>query len=534
MYSPSLTSLFLLNLSLTGRSLAALHPQWPSLHKEELESLIWDNEVLEGFTRDCRTRDNSTVAAQWVRMAYHDMSTHNVDDGTGGLDASIVFELDRPQNIGQGMLSSFGDFLTFGPVISLADNIAAGTIIGTVSCGGPLIPFRGGRKDVTSAGPATVPEPQQDLASHTESFRRQGFTQSEMIALVACGHTFGGVRGTDFPDIVHDRPATDMMLFDGTDAFDNTVVTGYLEGTTPNPLVVGPNTTTNSDLRIFSSDGNATMQSLASPETFGTICANLFERMINTVPSDVQLTEVIEPMQYKVLQSLLFPGIGDGFLRFVTRLRVLDNRFPSQTVTLFYSDRQESVPGCPSTGCSSAPKQSITKDRFMLSKRGINGYTIYDFDVSVNATSSISKFWFRVDRGDGSEPVLVDNDGARLLVEQDTLLYDPSRSRTKLVPNSDPSKPPRWVTNIVVAFKTDGASSVPSISFTTWEPHTDAEPTTPVRTTVPMTVDPLFPPQLGYIFYSGDTRPSGPWLELVAQVEGGTIKEGPMQALQMQ
>ena len=30
-------------------------------------------------------------------QAYHDMATHNVEDGTGGLDASIQFEQDRPE-----------------------------------------------------------------------------------------------------------------------------------------------------------------------------------------------------------------------------------------------------------------------------------------------------------------------------------------------------------------------------------------------------------------------------------------------------
>ena len=29
--------------------------------------------------------------------AYHDMATHDVDSGMGGLDASIRFELDRPE-----------------------------------------------------------------------------------------------------------------------------------------------------------------------------------------------------------------------------------------------------------------------------------------------------------------------------------------------------------------------------------------------------------------------------------------------------
>lgn len=90
-----------------------------------------------------------------------------------------------------------------------------------------MLAFRGGRQDALSAGPAGVPEPHQDLNSHIESFRRQGFTQSEMIGLVACGHTIGGVRSQDFPEIV---PPTnpDVLegvfdLFDTTRDFDNKV-----------------------------------------------------------------------------------------------------------------------------------------------------------------------------------------------------------------------------------------------------------------------------------------------------------------------
>jgi hypothetical protein len=30
-------------------------------------------------------------------QAYHDMATHDATTGTGGLDGSIVFELDRPE-----------------------------------------------------------------------------------------------------------------------------------------------------------------------------------------------------------------------------------------------------------------------------------------------------------------------------------------------------------------------------------------------------------------------------------------------------
>ena len=38
----------------------------------------------------------------------------------------------------------------------------------------------------------------------------------------------------------------------------------FVEGTTGNPLVVGANDTTNSDKRIFASDGNVTMKGYVS------------------------------------------------------------------------------------------------------------------------------------------------------------------------------------------------------------------------------------------------------------------------------
>lgn len=104
----------------------------------------------------------------------------------------------------------------------MADIIALGAIFAVVGCGGPVIPYSAGRVDATSAGPPTVPEPQQDLASHIASFKRQGFNETEMIALVACGHTLGGVRQADFPLIVTNN-SIDVDTFDTTPAFDNTM-----------------------------------------------------------------------------------------------------------------------------------------------------------------------------------------------------------------------------------------------------------------------------------------------------------------------
>ncbi|KAJ8094289.1 hypothetical protein PM082_006829 [Marasmius tenuissimus] len=76
----------------------------------------------------------------------------------------------------------------------VSDLIAMGTVFGDAACGGSTrahIPFQPGRIDARSAGPPGIPEPQQDLQSHIESFKRQEFNQSEMVALVACGHALG-------------------------------------------------------------------------------------------------------------------------------------------------------------------------------------------------------------------------------------------------------------------------------------------------------------------------------------------------------
>ena len=111
----------------------------------------------------------------------------------------------------------------------MSDLIALGTVYAVRACTGPIIPFRAGRIDATEAGPKGVPEPQQDLASHTASFAKQGFNVSEMIGLVACGHTLGGVHEEDFPTIVYgetnpDNNTAGMQHFDDSfDEFDNRV-----------------------------------------------------------------------------------------------------------------------------------------------------------------------------------------------------------------------------------------------------------------------------------------------------------------------
>lgn len=203
-------------VSILGTATAAY--TWPS-ETDFMETLLYEQIGRDAFSpaavvAPCGIVDlgkGRSVAAEWIRTAYHDMATADVVAGTGGIDASIGFELDRAENPGRPQFSetmlNMQQHLTARS--SLADLVAMGAVLSAGSCsaGKVVIPFRGGRIDATKAGPSGVPEPQQDINSHLSAFKRQGFNKTEMIGLVACGHTLGGVHGVDFPTIV-DVPAT--------------------------------------------------------------------------------------------------------------------------------------------------------------------------------------------------------------------------------------------------------------------------------------------------------------------------------------
>lgn len=61
---------------------------------------------------------------------------------------------------------------------------------------------------------------------------------------------------------------------------------------------MGANALARSDLRIFTSDGNATIRALAPANTFRSTCFTVFEKMLNTVPRGVVLSEPIVPRQW--------------------------------------------------------------------------------------------------------------------------------------------------------------------------------------------------------------------------------------------
>ncbi|KAJ6469444.1 heme peroxidase [Mycena sanguinolenta] len=471
---------------------------WPSPLIDQLEGLLYEGkqEGLPDRAVDfvaqligCEPRDNNeSIAADWIRFAYHDMATHNVDDGTGGLDNSITFELDRDEE-------NFPN-----KYVSYSDVTAVGVVLATVECGGPVIALRGGRIDASSAGPPGVPTPDQSIDDFIETFRKQGFTQEEMIALVACGHTVGGVHNPDFPTLVPpgDIPFEDnIVLFDGTPQFDNAIVTQYLDGMTDNLLVIGANgnSTLSSDLRVFSSDGNVTMQSLASPENFAATCATLLGRMIDTVPSNVTLTDVIQPLPVKVAGVQLAPGYDDTLVLNLT-MRLLTNT--ARQVTLHWADRDSTT--CSSGSCLASPINSTLITTPIVSALGLSPVK-YAFSAPI-ASTSISTFWFEVDGQ------IENNRGSGYAIEQDRVLFSPDRS----VYQGGSLK-------IVAAVRND---SVPSKVYL--EPYQRAEVVTRAAS-VNLTLDASITPAAGYNFYSGEMSGEDVTFDIFAEIDGTAFEE---------
>ncbi|KAG2019903.1 cytochrome c peroxidase [Coprinopsis cinerea AmutBmut pab1-1] len=517
---------------------------WPSPQYDALEALIYEGRTTAGssltaLVHPCKKRVGTlaSVPAEWLRFAFHDMATHNVDDGTGGMDGSIVYELGRAENFGSGFNQTLGDFENFpNKYLSRADIIAAGAVHSVATCGGPIIPFRGGRIDTFEAGGFGTPEPHHDLDTLTESFRRQGFSTPEMIKMVACGHTMGGVRSEEFPQLVPPGPDPSVMViqdFDTTPDFDNKVVTEYLDGTTPNVLVNSPNRTLVSDLRVFSADGNNTMREIAPEDTFQSECRDILERMLNVVPRGVTLTEEITMLPVKVKNAQL--TIEKEQLVFKSTLRLaqpLDEPVSKErVVTMFWCDRYGNNKDCEDSARSSVFVKRLTEDPDISPVTKNLGYSFYSYDfvVPINPAQSISKFWFEVDEKDGSRPTLHNNEGTDYPVEQDEIIFVPMMSSVNVISNGTDGKVVQNRNNLTGEFFYREYNLVVGVREDT-EPdrvYVDGFDSSVlgfaylVNTTIDLTLDDSLKPVAGYKFYTGQLDDSGLQLSIDLNLDVG-------------
>jgi hypothetical protein len=308
---------------------------WPN-SIDELEDVMFLNTgyMSRGFSAPITPCSFSAAgpgrqtAAEWLRAGFHDMATTNIFFAPhGGIDASLAFELNDGENIGAGFNSTFttyGQF--FNSRLPVSDLVALGVYASTRTCGGPVVPMRGGRVDATAAGPLGVPQPQNGQGTFLNQFSRMGFNASDMIKMTACGHTLGGVHAGDFPTIVAPGTvANDFQLFDNTETFDNDIATRYINGPDTDPLAVGISIASgrNADTAVFTADNNVTLQAMTDAATFNSMCADILQRMIEVVdPTIVTLSPIIQPYEVKPAGLRLTLLSGGIQLTFSGNIRV--------------------------------------------------------------------------------------------------------------------------------------------------------------------------------------------------------------------
>ena len=404
------------------------------------------------------------------------MATANRFFGTGGLDASVQFELRNGENTGPGhntTLKFYSNYLTSRS--SMADLIAAGVYASVRACGGPIISLKLGRRDATSAGSSGVPQPQNSVATFRQQFDRMGFSATEMIQVTACGHTLGGVHSEEFPDLVPPGTGVNGQIgLDTTEAvFDNKVVTEYLDGSTTNPLVVGPSRAINrhSDFKVFSSDGNVTMNGLTEPATFQSICRNVLQKMIDVVPAGVTLTEPIAPYMVKPVDMELTLNSAGTSLLLTGYIRIRTTELAATSIgniRLTWKDRNGGN-SCGSSSCS-------TTSTLQGVASGLDDtFGFFPISATIPAASGISSFTVTVNLEDGSSQTY-DNNGefypmsdAIVLQKPQSCLSQSSGAMTvaALIHNTLPEGPVNLEVSYLVPRNTANGNPVPALNTAT-------------------------------------------------------------------
>ncbi|KAI1076288.1 heme peroxidase [Whalleya microplaca] len=428
------------NLSFLGAivSLGALSradPTWPSSN-DELEEIMYQVKGYRarqfgGTVIPCSSEASGPGrhnAAEWVRAAFHDMATTTdlSNIRSGGLDGSLQYELTSSDNLGPGFnttLKFMADYYTSRS--GVADLIALGVYYAVRSCGGPIVPFAGGRIDAVAGGPIGVPLPQNSAFTFEQQFIRMGFNKTEMIQATACGHSIGGVHESEFPEIVPvGSTENGQVPLDSTEAvFDNKVVTEYVSGNTTNPLVVGPSiqSTRNSDFKVFNYDSNVTMNGMVDPTEFNNICATVLRKMIDTVPDGVVLSDPIQPYSVKPVEMQLALNSGATTMQLTGFIRVRTNDLGGDSVsnlTLTYKDR--------SGGSNCGSRSCIYTASLLGASQGFDDdFVWFPINAAIDTSTGISSFIVTLIMASGTEQTF-DNNGNSYPMQDAILIQQPS------------------------------------------------------------------------------------------------------------
>lgn len=133
-----------------------------------------------------------------VRLVFHDAGSYSAAAGDGGVNASIRFELDRPDNFGLkrgwNVIEATDKKLkgtAAEGAVSKADLIALAGAYAVRITGGPAIQVAVGRQDAAAADPdGRMPELDFSAEQQLANFAAKGLSAQEFVVLSG-SHTLG-------------------------------------------------------------------------------------------------------------------------------------------------------------------------------------------------------------------------------------------------------------------------------------------------------------------------------------------------------
>ncbi|XP_052210103.1 putative L-ascorbate peroxidase 6 isoform X2 [Diospyros lotus] len=189
-----------------GDSDCALYGRRGILSAAKVSFILYLHKSLEGFRANA-AEDSVFVkdvvkkvlskgkAAGLLRLAFHDAGTFEMDGSSGGMNGSIIYELNRPENTGLNkplkIIEKAKAEVDIARSVSWADMIAVGGAEAVSLCGGPTIPVQLGRIDSKVPDPeGKLPLETLDVSALKQCFKRKGFSTQELVVLSGA-HTLG-------------------------------------------------------------------------------------------------------------------------------------------------------------------------------------------------------------------------------------------------------------------------------------------------------------------------------------------------------